>query len=224
MANSGTGKMKTALAVLVVVGIADLALLNLYAAPRYVADQEALGGDSSPSGPVARLGPSNEPRTGHPTSPREEPETMASGEPSAEPTEEPAEEPTAEPEPTEAPPEAEPPVASAERPSIPDLTFGTGASSLEKRSKDLLFQVAKYMRATPGHKVLLQGHADSRGPDALNAELSTQRARAAAAYLIELGVAKSRIQITGAGETMPADRGGSAASLARNRRVVVVWQ
>lgn len=231
MAASSSGRLKAVLALLVLVGIADLAFLNLYAAPRYVAEGQAAGTSAPESSAVARSTP-------QPTAPDESPEPAAepstdTSEPVAVATEAGAGGAAAAPEPTEtavaaAPPEpapaAGPAVASSTRPRIPDLLFGTASAALQPRSKGLLLQVAKHMRATPGSRVLLQGHADERGPEALNEALSIQRARAAAAHLVSLGVSKEHVQIEGVGETMPADRGSSGASLERNRRVVVIWK
>ena len=64
----------------------------------------------------------------------------------------------------------------------------------------------------------VQGHADERGPDAYNRELSVRRAKAVKQYLVERGVDADSLTVAGYGEGRPAAT-GSGASYDRNRRV-----
>ncbi len=235
MSTSSTARSKALLAALVVAGIIDLAFLNLHAAPRYLAELKGSDGDdviASAAASARSPASPSDPEPALAAAPPVAREIEAPSEPPAKGTAEPeAEEPEPEPEPTAdamaaapEPPRGPPAATGGEPPVIANLNFGSGSSALGQRSRQLLFEVAKHMRATRGQKVLLQGHADEQGSATVNAALSVQRARAAAAHLIELGVSQQHIQITGMGESMPADQGDSPQSLARNRRVVVIWQ
>jgi OmpA-OmpF porin, OOP family len=76
--------------------------------------------------------------------------------------------------------------------------------------------------------VLVEGHSDGSGPDALNERLSAARAEAIAELLVEHGVAAERIHSRGFGKTRPLaaeQRASGQSSLearARNRRVDIV--
>jgi len=71
--------------------------------------------------------------------------------------------------------------------------------------------------------VKIIGHTDAVGSNAYNDRLSVQRAKAAARYLQEKGLAANLIQlVTGKGETELADAGHSEAADQLNRRVEIL--
>ena len=67
----------------------------------------------------------------------------------------------------------------------------------------------------------IEGHTDSDGKDAANLTFSEKRAAAVKNYLIEKGIAASRLSSKGFGETMPIDSNKTKAGKANNRRVEV---
>jgi len=87
-----------------------------------------------------------------------------------------------------------------------------------------LLEVVVVMRRRPQLRVLLRGHADERGDEQENLRLSQGRAEAVAAFLVDQGIARERIDVEWVGEAMPADTSGSPAARARNRRVEMVWR
>lgn len=81
-------------------------------------------------------------------------------------------------------------------------------------------QVAEFMRTYPDATAVLEGHADSRGPDAYNQRLSGRRANAVLARLVEVeGIAPNRLRAVGYGETQPLVEDSSKQGYQRNRRV-----
>jgi outer membrane protein OmpA-like peptidoglycan-associated protein len=83
--------------------------------------------------------------------------------------------------------------------------------------------VVAAMNGNPDFSLIeVQGHTDERGDDAYNLELSERRAAAVVAYLTEHGVAASRLESHGYGETQPVDRRHNEAAWAVNRRVSFV--
>ncbi len=64
-----------------------------------------------------------------------------------------------------------------------------------------LNKVADFLNQNPSVNVELGSHTDSRGTDAYNVRLADRRAESAVKYIIEKGIAKSRITAKGYGET-----------------------
>ena len=70
--------------------------------------------------------------------------------------------------------------------------------------------------------VLVVGHTDNRGEAAFNRTLSQRRAEAVGSWLMEHGLAPSRLTAKGLGETQPVADTSSAAGRRLNRRVEIV--
>ena len=72
----------------------------------------------------------------------------------------------------------------------------------------------------PDGKVVVEGHTDSNGHAEYNIGLSTRRAEAAKAHLVEEGgIPAERFVLRSYGESMPAARNDTAEGRKMNRRV-----
>jgi outer membrane protein OmpA-like peptidoglycan-associated protein len=98
-----------------------------------------------------------------------------------------------------------------------DLLFDTASADLENGARHDLLTVARWAKCNEKGAVILEGHADPRGTQAYNMQLSGERAAAVRAKLIEMGVPSERIVITLYGEN--GDKKGE--DLAQDRRVTV---
>ncbi len=79
-------------------------------------------------------------------------------------------------------------------------------ASVAPASAAVLSRVAKTLKAHPEIALLqVQGHADQRGDDARNLELTQARAAAVVDALVALGVARERLHPAGYGARCPAD-------------------
>jgi OOP family OmpA-OmpF porin len=115
---------------------------------------------------------------------------------------------------------------------IADLVLNLTADEFEFDSAELkpemmqvLDEVAAKIEASPGDEtVMIIGHTDSIGTEEYNQGLSERRARSAADYLIEQGVAQDRISISGMGETQPVADNSTREGRAQNRRVEIQTQ
>lgn len=85
-----------------------------------------------------------------------------------------------------------------------------------------LSRMAKLLEKDEKIGVLILGHADSSGEDALNRELSHQRARAFTSIFRLSGLKQSRLMVKGLGSDMPRAANDSAAGRALNRRVEIL--
>jgi outer membrane protein OmpA-like peptidoglycan-associated protein len=73
----------------------------------------------------------------------------------------------------------------------------------------------------PDTMIQVSGHADSTGSAAHNQELSVRRAQSVSSYLSSRGVAVSRIESFGYGETSPRESNATAEGRQLNRRVEI---
>jgi len=105
------------------------------------------------------------------------------------------------------------------------VTFDSGSSALKDSSHRILQKIAGVLkRDFPGRRIYVEGHTDddpiqkTKDKFRSNRHLSTERADAVAAYLIQQGIPESQIVVVGYGQYDPKDAGTKA----RNRRVEIV--
>lgn len=162
------------------------------------------------------------------------PQKMAAAEPEPTPAPAPV---AAEPAPAPAPVAAEPapapaPVCKAKMETITiaaEKLFAFDKSALKDDGKAALDAAAEKILANPDIElVLVTGHTDYLGSDAYNLKLSQRRANQVKTYLVSKGVAESRLQAVGKGESEPVSdctgvkgRKKLIECLQPNRRVVL---
>ena len=83
-------------------------------------------------------------------------------------------------------------------------------------------EVVTLLRQNPALRLGVQGHTDNAGKPAHNQELSEGRARAVVASLTQAGIAASRLQAAGFGQTKPLADNATEEGKAQNRRVELV--
>jgi OOP family OmpA-OmpF porin len=105
--------------------------------------------------------------------------------------------------------------------TLEGVTFDYNSATLQAGSLNILDDVADGLKKHPRLKVELQGHTDSKGPDAYNLTLSQKRADAVRAYLLKDGVPTTQITAKGYGEGQPIADNNTDAGRAQNRRVVM---
>jgi outer membrane protein OmpA-like peptidoglycan-associated protein len=102
--------------------------------------------------------------------------------------------------------------------------FGNDEASLRPEGKQELDRIAQlYKQRQPGENwsaLRVSGHADQRGPESYNMELSRERAENVRAYLTTQGVPASIIDVKAYGEEQPVvPDPDTAAEFQQNRRV-----
>jgi outer membrane protein OmpA-like peptidoglycan-associated protein len=102
------------------------------------------------------------------------------------------------------------------------VTFDNDTAHLTLRSRATLDRVAQSLNSQPDVRVEVAGHTDSRNTDAYNLKLSEARSAAVCAYLVDQGVASSRLKEMGFGESNPIADNKTAAGRATNRRVELI--
>ena len=100
------------------------------------------------------------------------------------------------------------------------IFFATDKATIKKISYSILGEVALLLKAHPEIKgVRIEGHTDSRGNAKRNIALSQKRAEAVRAYLVNNGVAPSRLVAIGHGPDKPVADNRTAKGREQNRRV-----
>ncbi len=101
------------------------------------------------------------------------------------------------------------------------ILFTTAGAELSAENRALLDQAVQTLRTREDIvRVRIEGHTDTRGRDANNAELSLQRAEQVKAYLISQGVPAQMLETAGYGAQRPlVIEGNYEENRAQNRRV-----
>ena len=106
---------------------------------------------------------------------------------------------------------------NAERP-LADVFFEYDIAELSEAARTALQKNAEYLKRWPTTRVLIEGHADSRGTNEYNFALGERRAAAVRDYLVSLGLAADRITIVSKGEEQPFCSEETEACWHQNRR------
>ena len=106
--------------------------------------------------------------------------------------------------------------------TLGDVLFGTDLSRLTADGMRSAQKLADVLQQNPQRKVLIEGFADSTGAADYNQGLSDRRAGAVRTALLEMGVARERIDLRGYGESFPVAGNDSAAGRQLNRRVEII--
>lgn len=106
--------------------------------------------------------------------------------------------------------------------TLGDVLFATDSARLTPGGERQVRRIAEAVSADPERTVLVEGHADSRGPASYNYDLSQRRADAVRSALVEAGVPAGRVTARGLGEEVPVATNATAAGQQQNRRVEII--
>ena len=101
------------------------------------------------------------------------------------------------------------------------ILFDTNSATLRSASESDIAKMAAILQKYPDTNVLVEGHTDNTGSDAINQPLSERRAQAVASSTIAKGVASSRVTTQGYGSSQPVGDNTTAGGKQANRRVEV---
>ena len=100
-----------------------------------------------------------------------------------------------------------------------NVLFAFDESNLSGDAKMNLGKLVTVLEGYPETNIEVQGHTDSKGSVAYNQNLSEQRATVVSRYLTNSGIATSRLNIVGFGETLPKYANDTSDGRLQNRRV-----
>jgi len=126
-------------------------------------------------------------------------------------------------------PQEEPAPAAAPEPTpvmerkfvLRNVYFDFDRDSLRPDALPILDGALAELREDEDIAVVAEGHADNKGSEKYNLGLSRRRAERVKKYLVDRGVAESRVRVEAAGETKPAAPNDTPEGRAKNRRVEI---
>jgi outer membrane protein OmpA-like peptidoglycan-associated protein len=102
------------------------------------------------------------------------------------------------------------------------ILFETNSSTLSAQSQDALTKFAQSLQNNSETNVVISGHTDNTGTDAINEPLSEKRAESVSNFLISKGVSRDRMTTVGNGSKQPVADNTTDAGRTKNRRVEIV--
>lgn len=102
-----------------------------------------------------------------------------------------------------------------------NITFATNQSSVRGDFYPVLDAVADVLKEYNKTSISITGHTDNVGRDDYNLNLSNERARSVAQYVISRGVSGGRVSASGMGKSQPVADNSSENGRAQNRRVEI---
>ncbi len=104
-----------------------------------------------------------------------------------------------------------------------NVEFASGKADVPAAYRGEVEKLAEFLTQYPDTKVVIEGHTDDRGADAINQRLSQARADAVRKVLVqEMGIAADRVSSAGYGKAKPIADNATAEGRQKNRRVVGV--
>lgn len=103
------------------------------------------------------------------------------------------------------------------------IYFEYDKNNVTGQFSDMLSAHAEFLVKNPNVKIMIEGHCDERGTPEYNIALGERRAKSVAKYLTTLGVAQSQISMVSYGEEKRANKSGTEAGFAQNRRAILVY-
>ncbi len=105
--------------------------------------------------------------------------------------------------------------------TVEPIRFEFNESKLGTEGQSALAALADCIKKN-SWKLRVEGHADERGTEEFNLQLSNRRAASVKRYLTDLGVGDAALETVGYGENKPAVQGSNESAWAANRRVELV--
>lgn len=95
--------------------------------------------------------------------------------------------------------------------------FAYDSIVLTEEARGILQKNVEYLKKRPSTKVMVEGHADSRGTNEYNLALTERRAAAVRDYVVSLGVTADRVTTVAKGEEQPFCKEETEACWQQNR-------
>ena len=101
---------------------------------------------------------------------------------------------------------------------LADVFFAYDSIELNEAARGALQKNAEFLKRRATARLMIEGHADSRGTNEYNLALGERRADAARDYLVSLGVPADSVTIVSKGEEQPFCSDETETCWQQNRR------
>ena len=101
---------------------------------------------------------------------------------------------------------------------LTDTFFALDSTELSQESRGAIQKNVEYLKRWASTKIMVEGHADSRGTNEYNLALAERRAAAVRDYLVSLGIPADRVTIVSKGEEAPFCTEEAESCWQQNRR------
>jgi len=102
--------------------------------------------------------------------------------------------------------------------ALTDVFFAYDSTELTEASRAAIQKNAEYLKQRASTKIMVEGHADSRGTNEYNLALAERRADTSRDYLVSLGIPADRVTIVSKGEEQPFCSEETESCWQQNRR------
>jgi len=103
------------------------------------------------------------------------------------------------------------------------FNFKVGGSEIDAKNYDLLEKIMNAIRVFDNPDIMIMGHTDATGSDALNLQLSQKRAQTVTSFLQKVAkFSPEKISTRGYGESRPVASNETKEGRERNRRIEVL--
>lgn len=99
-----------------------------------------------------------------------------------------------------------------------NIYFDFDKYNLKPEAQEVLKTKAEWLRNNSGESIIIEGHCDERGTNEYNLALGDRRAQSAKNFIVDLGIAESRLTTISYGEERPADPRQNEDAWSKNRR------
>ena len=106
--------------------------------------------------------------------------------------------------------------------NLSDVLFDTGKYTLRPMAREKLSKISGIILVYPDLRLAIEGNTDSVGGDAMNQELSEQRAGAVRDYLAKQNIPLTSMTSRGFGKTQPVASNDTMEGRQQNRRVEMI--
>jgi outer membrane protein OmpA-like peptidoglycan-associated protein len=105
---------------------------------------------------------------------------------------------------------------------LSEFLFEVNSFKLKPELFPELDSLADFMKANPTTKIEISGHTDASGNESHNLRLSENRADAVGEYIVDKGIATSRVTFNGYGSSRPIAPNNTEQGKRKNRRVEIL--
>ena len=101
---------------------------------------------------------------------------------------------------------------------LTDVFFALDSTEITQESRAAIAKNMEFLKRRGSTRIMVEGHADSRGTNEYNLALAERRAGAVRDYMVSLGLATARVTIVSKGEEAPFCTEENEGCWQKNRR------